>query len=64
MRMVARLIDRDGDAYWPILDRLEAERDHYLSRRKRLEFHLHSNINDEPSISGIRSDTTLDANSN
>lgn len=40
MRMVARLIDRGDEAYWPILERLEAERDNYLSRRERLRTYL------------------------
>ena len=40
MRIIAQLIERGDDAYWPILERLEAERDDYLSRRKRLQTYL------------------------
>jgi len=40
IRIIAWLIDQDGDAYWPILDRLEAERDALLTRKKRLEKYL------------------------
>lgn len=40
MRIIAQLIERGGDAYWPILERLEAERDEHLSRQKRLKTYL------------------------
>ncbi|KJS39618.1 MAG: hypothetical protein VR74_01455 [Hyphomonas sp. BRH_c22] len=37
---VARLIDRAGDDFWPILERLEAERDDLVSRQARLARYL------------------------
>lgn len=37
---VARLIHATGEDYWPILDRLEAERDRLLNRKERLEHYL------------------------
>lgn len=58
MRMVARLIERDGDVYWPILERLEAERDGYLSRRERLKSYLRPKPTGKSSRSVSRSDTT------
>jgi len=42
MRIIAQLIERGDDAYWPILERLETERDDYLSRRRRLRTYLTS----------------------
>ena len=33
---IARLIASTGEDYWPLLDRLEAERDMLISRRERL----------------------------
>lgn len=38
--IVARLIDLSGEDYWPILDRLEKEREAFLSRQDRLARHL------------------------
>jgi hypothetical protein len=40
IRSVARLIDRYGDAYWPVLDRLEAELRERNNRKQRLRAHL------------------------
>ncbi len=40
IRFVARLIDAVSDAYWPILDRLEKERDDLLRRQARLDRYL------------------------
>jgi len=37
---IARIIDRYGDQYWPIFERLEAERDSLLSRQSRLDKYL------------------------
>lgn len=40
IRIVARLIDMDGDEYWPILERLEAELAALASREERLARYL------------------------
>lgn len=40
IRSVARLIDRYGDAYWPVLDRLEAELRERNNRKQRLRAYL------------------------
>lgn len=40
IRIVARLIDMSGDAYWPILERLEAELAALASREERLARYL------------------------
>ena len=40
IRIVARLIDMSGDAYWPILERLEAEHAALASREERLARYL------------------------
>lgn len=37
---LARLIDRYGDAYWPVFERLERELGIRKQRRKRLAVHL------------------------
>ncbi|PKP79903.1 MAG: hypothetical protein CVT79_17420 [Alphaproteobacteria bacterium HGW-Alphaproteobacteria-18] len=37
---VARLIDRYGDAYWPVFERLEHELYVRKERRQRLSAHL------------------------
>lgn len=52
MRIIAQLIERGDDAYWPILERLEAERDDYLSRRKRLKTYLRPESRDVSRKSG------------
>lgn len=57
MRLVARLIDRGDEAYWPILERLESERDHYISRRERLKTYLRPRPTRSPLEDSIRSDT-------
>ncbi len=40
IRIVARLIDVDGDGYWPILERLEAEHAALANREERLARYL------------------------
>lgn len=40
---LARLIDRYGDAYWPVFERLERELGVRKERRKRLSVHLQPN---------------------
>lgn len=40
IRKVALLISQSGEDYWPILERLEAERDALLSRQRRLAFYV------------------------
>ena len=37
---IARLIETTGENYWPVLERLEAERDVRLSREHRLQRYL------------------------
>lgn len=37
---VARLIETTGENYWPVLERLETERDARLSRERRLRQYL------------------------
>ena len=39
---LARLIDRYGDAYWPVFERLERELSVRQERRKRVSIRLHS----------------------
>lgn len=53
IRTVASLIDRFGDAYWPILERLEQELEARRSRAARLQRYLepHASVG-----SHIRSD--------
>ena len=46
MRLVARLIDRGGEAYWPIMDRLAQEKTRIDTRRKQLDFYLSRRIAD------------------
>lgn len=40
IRIVARLIDASGNAYWPVLERLEAENAALASREERLARYL------------------------
>mgnify|MGYP000644210606 CR=1 FL=1 len=40
IRSLARLIDRCGDAYWPLFERLEAELKERNSRKDRLDAYL------------------------
>ena len=47
LRILARIIDTQGEAVWPLFERLERELADVRSRRKRVERHL-----------GIRSNTT------
>jgi hypothetical protein len=37
---VARLIDRYGDAYWPVFERLEREMSTRMERRNKIAAHL------------------------
>lgn len=37
IKLTARIIMHHGDAYWPILERLEAEYDKRLTRHKKLK---------------------------
>jgi hypothetical protein len=37
---IARLIETTGENYWPVLERLETERDARLSRERRLRQYL------------------------
>ena len=53
IRTVASLIDRFGDAYWPILERLERELDARKSRAARLRKYL-----DTPTLENPANDTT------
>ncbi len=46
LRSVARLIDRYGDAYWPLFERLEAELKERNSRKDRLSAYLPTNETD------------------
>lgn len=43
LNSLARLIDRYGDAYWPIFERLEHELKVRKERRHRLSAHLRYN---------------------
>jgi hypothetical protein len=40
IRVVAQLIDMSGEAYWPVLERLEAEHAALASREERLSRYL------------------------
>ena len=40
IRTVASLINRFGDAYWPILERLEIELEHRRARQAKLRNYL------------------------
>jgi len=40
MRTVASLIQQSGGKFWPVFDRLEAERNVLISRKSRLSFYL------------------------
>ncbi|MFN7179963.1 hypothetical protein [Hyphomonas sp.] len=46
VRSLARLIDRYGDAYWPLFERLEAELKERNSRKDRLNAYLPTNDTD------------------
>lgn len=50
IRTVASLIERFGDAYWPILERLEGELEHRRARQAKLRYYLKIGIakNDQP----------------
>lgn len=39
--VLARIIDTQGDAVWPLFERLERELEDVRSRRVRVERHLH-----------------------
>ena len=47
---VAMLIDQTGEDFWPILERLEAERDSLISRRERLHRYLPRSSQEERPI--------------
>jgi len=51
VRSLARLIDRYGDAYWPLFDRLKAELKERNRRKERLNAYLPTNQGPE----GLRS---------
>ena len=38
--VLARIIDTQGDAVWPLFERLERELEDLQSRRNRVEFYL------------------------
>ena len=40
LRVLARIIDTQGDAVWPLFERLERELAGVKSRRERVERHL------------------------
>jgi len=40
LAVLARIIDTQGDAVWPLFERLERELDDIKSRRERVERHL------------------------
>lgn len=46
VRSLARLIDRYGDAYWPLFERLDAELKERNSRKDRLNAYLPTNVTD------------------
>ena len=41
LSVLAQIIDTQGDAVWPLFERLERELGDVQSRRKRVERHLH-----------------------
>ena len=43
--VLARIIDTQGDAVWPLFERLERELEDLRSRRDRLERHLRKELN-------------------
>lgn len=51
---LARLIDRYGDAYWPVFERLERELRVRQERRERVSIRLHSA---KPARAGIQTQT-------
>lgn len=40
LAILAQVIDRQGDAAWPLFERLERELEAIRSRRRRIETHL------------------------
>jgi len=42
LSVLARIIDTQGEAAWPLFERLERELDDLRSRRQRIELHLGS----------------------
>lgn len=40
LNILARIIDAQGDAVWPLFERLEQELENLRSRRNRVEHHL------------------------
>lgn len=57
---VARLIERYGDAYWPVFERLERELDIRKSRQRRLKVHLLRDRNTEKISSALHKETNTD----
>ena len=45
LRVLARIIDTQGDAVWPLFERLERELEDLRSRRDRLERHMRKELN-------------------
>ena len=54
MRLIAQLIDRGGEAYWPIMDRLAQEKSKIDARRKQLDFYLSRRVADPASSISIK----------
>jgi hypothetical protein len=48
LSVVARLIDRYGDVYWPVFERLERELENRHEKRRRIQAHLKSGKPDTP----------------
>jgi len=45
LNVLARIIDTQGDAVWPLFERLERELEDVRSRRVRVERHLPTKLN-------------------
>ncbi|GJL91258.1 hypothetical protein [Hyphococcus sp.] len=57
LRSAARIVDRYGEVYWPLFDRLERELENRRSRASRLRAHLNSGQARRTAIKTIRPDT-------
>lgn len=44
LSILARILDTQGDAVWPLFDRLESELANMQSRRARVQKHLYENL--------------------
>lgn len=53
LSILARLIDRYGDAYWPIFERLERELTTRQERRTRLSVHLRTSRHNKKQTFGL-----------